>query len=91
MIAVVPLLFFTWKVLKRSKFYKPVEVDLLKNLGEIEEYEANYVPQPAGYVGLSMFLSQVRALTRILQQRIREGAEFPLRISDSAVFGLMSE
>lgn len=47
MIAVCPLLFLAWKVLKRSKFYKPEEVDLLKNLDEIEEYEANYVPQPA--------------------------------------------
>jgi amino acid permease len=50
MIAVCPLLFIAWKVLKRSKFYKPEEVDLVKNLDEIEEYEANYVPRPAKYV-----------------------------------------
>lgn len=49
MIAVVPILFLGYKVLKRSRYYKPEEVDLVKNLDEIEEYEANYVPQPAGY------------------------------------------
>jgi amino acid transporter len=50
MIAICPILFLAWKVLKRSKFYKPEEVDLLKNLDEIEEYEATYVPRPAKYV-----------------------------------------
>lgn len=50
MIAVCPLLYIAWKVLKRSKLYKPEEVDLVKNLDEIEEYEANYVPRPAKYV-----------------------------------------
>lgn len=50
MIAVCPLLFIAWKVLKRSKLYKPEEVDLVKNLDEIEEYERNYVPRPAKYV-----------------------------------------
>lgn len=50
MIAVCPLLFIAWKVLKRSKLYKPEEVDLVKNLDEIEAYEANYVPRPAKYV-----------------------------------------
>lgn len=47
MVGIVPLLYLGYKVLKRSKFYKPEEVDLLKNLDEIEEYEANYQPQPA--------------------------------------------
>lgn len=50
MIAVCPLLYLAWKVLKRSKFYKPEEVDLVKNLDEIEAYEANYMPRPAKYV-----------------------------------------
>lgn len=47
MIGVCPVLFVGWKFLKRSKFQKPGDVDLLKNLDEIEEYEANYVPIPA--------------------------------------------
>lgn len=49
MIGVCPILFVGWKVLNRSKFYKPEEVDLFKNLEEIEEYEANYQPKPAKY------------------------------------------
>lgn len=47
MVGVVPLLYVGYKVLKRSSYYKPEEVDLLKDLDEIEEYEANYQPQPA--------------------------------------------
>ncbi|CAN8103058.1 unnamed protein product [Discula destructiva] len=47
MVGVVPLLYLGYKVLKRSKFLKPEEVDLLKNLDEVEDYEANYVSQPA--------------------------------------------
>lgn len=58
MIAVCPLLYLAWKVLKRSRFYKPEEVDLVKNLDEIEEYEANFVPRPAKYV-LSPSSSQI--------------------------------
>lgn len=81
MIAVCPLLFIAWKVLKRSKLYKPEEVDLVKNLDEIEAYEANYVPRPAKYV-LSLFMNSISfdALTRSLQGCFREGVGFPLRI-----------
>ena len=46
MIGVVPVLYIGWKVIKRTKFLKPTEVDLLKDLDEIEEYERNYVPKP---------------------------------------------
>lgn len=55
MVGVCPLLFVGYKVLKRSKFHKPEEVDLLKNLDEIEEYEATYEPQPAKYATISPF------------------------------------
>lgn len=47
MVGIVPLLYVGYKVLRRSTYYKPDEVDLLKDLDEIEEYEANYQPQPA--------------------------------------------
>lgn len=50
MIGVCPVLFVGWKLLKRSKFLKPEEVDLFQNLDEIEEYEANYRPEPSKYV-----------------------------------------
>lgn len=47
MVGIVPILYLGYKILKGSKYYKPEEVDLLKNIDEIEEYEANYEPQPA--------------------------------------------
>lgn len=50
MIGVCPILYAGWKLLKRSKFQKPEEIDLLRNLDEIEVYEANYVHKPAKYV-----------------------------------------
>ena len=46
MIAVFPLLFWVWKLLKRTKWLKPEEVDLHRDVDEIEEYTRNYVPSP---------------------------------------------
>lgn len=63
MIGVFPLLFFGWKVLKRTKSHRPEEVDLVRNLDEIEEHEANYRPRPARYVHLELSQS-VRLLIR---------------------------
>lgn len=60
MVGVCPLLFVGYKVLKRSKLHKPEEVDLLKNLDEIEEYEATYEPQPAKYANMPPFAHPIR-------------------------------
>ena len=46
MIAVFPILFVGWKLLKRTKWLKPSEVDLYKDVEEIEEYQRSYVPMP---------------------------------------------
>ena len=46
MIAVFPILFVAWKLLKRTKWLKPSEVDLYRDVEEIEEYQRNYVPSP---------------------------------------------
>lgn len=46
MIGVFPVLFLGWKLVKKTKWLKPHEVDLRKDLDEIEEYERNYVPRP---------------------------------------------
>ena len=46
MIGICPVLFVAWKVIKRTKFYAPHEVDLFKNLAEIDEYQRNFVPTP---------------------------------------------
>ncbi|EON61318.1 hypothetical protein W97_00531 [Coniosporium apollinis CBS 100218] len=46
MVAVFPILFVIWKILKKTKFRAPHEVDLYEDLEEIEEYTRNYVPTP---------------------------------------------
>lgn len=46
MVAVFPILFVAWKLLKRTKWRAPHEVDLYEDLEEIEEYTRNYVPDP---------------------------------------------
>lgn len=46
MIGVFPLLFIGWKLLKKTKWLKPHEVDLLKDVEEIDEYQRNYTPIP---------------------------------------------
>lgn len=46
MIMLFPVLYFGWKIIHKTKIYKPIEVDLLKDLDVIEEYEQNFVPQP---------------------------------------------
>ncbi|KAL8739057.1 MAG: hypothetical protein Q9181_000239 [Wetmoreana brouardii] len=45
-VGVFPLLYFGWKILKRTKVIKPEEVDLHKDVEEIDEYTRNYVPGP---------------------------------------------
>ena len=46
MIGVFPVLFIGWKLLKRTRWMKPVDVDLRKDVEEIEEYTRDYVPSP---------------------------------------------
>ena len=46
MIGVFPILFVGWKFLEKSKWLQPEEVDLLRDLDEIEEYTRNYVEVP---------------------------------------------
>jgi len=45
MVFLFPVLFLVWKVIHRTKFYKPAEVDLQQDLAGIEEYTRNYVPE----------------------------------------------
>ncbi|KAI9736211.1 MAG: hypothetical protein M1834_001096 [Cirrosporium novae-zelandiae] len=46
MVGVFPVLFIGWKVVKKTKWKKPEEVDLVSGVDEIEEYTRNYVPDP---------------------------------------------
>ena len=47
MIGVFPLLFFGWKFIKKTKWLEPKEVDLVKDVEEIEAYQRAYVEKPA--------------------------------------------
>ena len=47
MVFAFPVLFVGWKLWHKTKFHKPHEADLQKDLAEIEEYERNFVPTPA--------------------------------------------
>ena len=46
MIGVFPLLFLGWKMTKKTKWMRSEEIDLQKDLPEIEEYTRNYVETP---------------------------------------------
>ena len=50
MVAVFPLLFLSWKLLNRTSWRRPEDVDLRQDVEEIEEYQRNYVPIPPKYV-----------------------------------------
>ncbi|KAK0712248.1 amino acid permease-domain-containing protein [Apiosordaria backusii] len=46
MIAVCPILYLGYKFVKKTKVYRSDEIDLVKNVDEIEEYQRTYVPSP---------------------------------------------
>lgn len=46
MIGFFPVLFVGWKLLKRTKWLAPHEVDLVRDLAEIEDYTRTYVHVP---------------------------------------------
>jgi yeast amino acid transporter len=50
MVMLFPVLFVGWKIIHRTKMHKPHEVDLIKDVEEIDEYERNFVPQESTYV-----------------------------------------
>jgi amino acid transporter len=47
MIGVFPVLFVSWKLLKKTKWLKPEDVDLRQGVEEIEEYSRDYVSLPS--------------------------------------------
>ncbi|KAL1872200.1 general amino acid permease agp2 [Paecilomyces lecythidis] len=55
MIGVFPILFIGWKLIRRTKFKKPEDVDLKTGVAEIDEYTRNYVPSPPGNVLAKVF------------------------------------
>lgn len=46
---VAPILFLGWKLLKRTRFVRPREVDLVWQRPAIDRYEASYIKEPVGF------------------------------------------
>ncbi|KAI1097785.1 amino acid permease/ SLC12A domain-containing protein [Jackrogersella minutella] len=46
MIGLCPVLFLGWKVIHRTRFHRPYEVDLLRDVASIENYTSKFVPSP---------------------------------------------
>ena len=46
---VAPVLFIGWKVIKRTKWRKPEEVDLVWEAPVVDAYEASFVSKPLGF------------------------------------------
>ncbi|RYP51165.1 hypothetical protein DL768_003433 [Monosporascus sp. mg162] len=44
MVFICPILFLGYKLYYKTRVHKPADVDLLKNLAEVDEYERNYAP-----------------------------------------------
>ncbi|KAL2196782.1 amino acid permease/ SLC12A domain-containing protein [Corynascus similis CBS 632.67] len=44
MIVICPILYLVWKFVHKTKIYSPEEIDLKKNMDEIDAYERSYVP-----------------------------------------------
>lgn len=49
MVLVAPVLFFGWKLFKRTKFIKPLECDLVWQGPVIDAYEASYNEPAVGF------------------------------------------
>ncbi|KAL4921107.1 amino acid permease/ SLC12A domain-containing protein [Aspergillus aurantiobrunneus] len=50
MIGVFPVLYFGWKIIRRTSVRKVEEIDVITGVDEIEEYTRNYVPEPASNI-----------------------------------------
>lgn len=59
MIGIFPVLFVGWKVLKKSKWQRPEEVDLLTNKAEVDAYERGYVDPIPRYVSIWSFVDEL--------------------------------
>ena len=46
-VGLFPVLFFGWRILKRTHWKKTTEIDLKGEVEEIEEYTRTFVPQPS--------------------------------------------
>lgn len=49
MVIVAPILYVGWKLLKRTKFVKPLECDLVWERPIVDAYEASFISPPVGF------------------------------------------
>lgn len=49
MVGVAPMLYVFWKVVKRTKFVKSKDVDLIWETPVIDAYEAGFTSPPVGF------------------------------------------
>lgn len=49
MVLLAPILFFGWKLIKRTKIVKPLEVDLVWERPTVDAYEATFLDPPVGF------------------------------------------
>lgn len=61
-----PILFIGWKLVKRTRFVKPHEADLVWERPTIDRYEAKFTEPPVG------FWAEMLALVGYKRQRVRE-------------------
>ncbi|KHN97101.1 Amino acid/polyamine transporter I [Metarhizium album ARSEF 1941] len=46
MLALFPALYIGYKLVRKTRILKPEEIDLVRDLDSIEDYERSYIPQP---------------------------------------------
>lgn len=49
LLLVAPITFFGWKLIKRTKLLKPLEVDLVWERPTIDNYEATFIDAPRSF------------------------------------------
>lgn len=49
MVFLAPIFFFGWKFLKKTKFVKPLEADLVWEKAYIDAYEASFAEETKGF------------------------------------------
>jgi yeast amino acid transporter len=49
MLILAPILFIFWKVVKKTKFVKPLEADLVWERPVIDAYEETFIDPPVGF------------------------------------------
>ena len=60
MVGVCPILYVFWKIVKRTKYHRPSEVDLVWEKPTIDAYEASFTEVPIGFWEELTYLSGMK-------------------------------